>query len=75
MAVHTDAGVQETKTRAGSAYRNVSCDTVWYKWRKEKKLKIITDRAAMIYTPVAHQFCLFRGKEKFGRFVASTLLT
>jgi hypothetical protein len=29
----------------------------------------------MIYTPVAHQFCLFRGKEKFGRFVASTLLT
>jgi len=39
MAVYTDVGLQETKTRAVSAYWNVSCDTVWCKWRKEKKRK------------------------------------
>jgi hypothetical protein len=34
--------------------------------RKEKKknLKVIIDRAAMIYTPVAHYYCLFRGERK-----------
>ena len=57
MAIYTDAGIQETKTRAVSAYWNVSCDTVWCKWRKEKRkkeLKIITHRVAMIYTLVVH---------------------
>jgi hypothetical protein len=34
--------------------------------RKEKKLKIITDRAAMMYTPVACILLASKGKEKLG---------